>query len=404
MTAEIRTVLEADWEEWDRAVATGFLNAPVAGSAAWRRPSVDLDRCLGAFEDGRPVGTFRSFPTELTLPGGGQVAVAGVTNVTVTATHRRQGLLTRMMERDLRDDAERGEVAAILIASEWPIYGRYGYGQATERLSWQVDATAVSFRSPGEGDLALVDAETARAEMPAIYERRRLREPGQIPYEDFRWDYLTGLRPAPGRTEPHRWFVLSRSGGRAVGYLVYHLDEKWEESRPRYTVQVDKLFGDSPEVEARLWRYCCEMDWVRSVQADTRSPGDVLPLLLGDARAAVASERTDHVWVRPLDVPRLLGARRYPFEGRVTLEVHDDAEYASGTFTVEGGPDGAACRAGGEPDVALDASTLGSASLGGHSLAVLARAGLVEERRPGGIQRAAAFLGWVEPPWCSVWF
>lgn len=401
---EVRPLRDADVEDWERALATGFLNAPVAGMAEWRRPTLHLDRCLGAFAGGRVVGTFRSFPTELTLPGGQQLPVGAVTAVTVTATHRRQGLLTRMMETDLRGSAERGEPAAILIASEWPIYGRFGYGAATERLSWTVDAAAASFRVEGQGELSLVEGGAARAEMPAVYERRRLREPGQIPIEDWRWDSWTGITPPPNRSGPHRWFVLCREAGETSGYLAYHLEEKWEESRPRYTLHVEALIGDTEEVEARLWRYCCEMDWVRHVRAETRSPGDSLPWLLGDHRAAAQTERSDHLWVRPLDVRRLLGARSYPFAGQVGLEVHDPDGFAAGTFNVEGGPQGAECTAGGEADIALSAAALGSASLGGHSLTLLARAGLVEERRPGGLLRAAAFLGWPETPWCSVWF
>lgn len=403
MTAEVRALREEDFEAWEHALATGFLRTPEPEAASWRRRRIDLGRTRGAFDGGRVVGTFRSFASELTLPGGAQVAVGAVTNVTVTATHRRLGLLSRMMEADLRDTAERGEAAAILIASEFPIYGRYGYGAATERVTWELDAAA-RFVQPGEGDLQLVDAATARREMPAVFERRRRREAGQIPISEWRWDAITGIDPMPGLKEPHRWFLLARGGGETHGFLVYHLEEKWEGDRPGYTVHVDGLFGDTPDVEARLWRYCCEMDWVGKVRAETRSVGDALPWLLTDARMAAQKDRTDHLWLRPLDVPGLLSARPYAAAGTVTLEVHDPAGFAAGTFTVQGGPDGATCRAGGEADVALGASALGAALLGGQPLEVLARGGLVEERRPGGLRRAATMLGWPDPPFCAIWF
>lgn len=369
--------------------------------ARWHRRRIDLARTLGAFDGERIVGTFRSFASDLTLPGGGQVPVSAVTNVTVTATHRRQGLMTRMVDTDLRAAAERGEAAAILIAAEWPIYGRFGYGAATERLTWRLDATA-KFLHEGAGDLEMVDAATLRAEGPPVFERRRRREAGQIPISEWRWDSWLGL-DGPSK-EPHRWYVLDRVGGETRGVLVYRLEEKWTGDRPGYTAHVDGLYGDTPEVEARLWRYCCEIDWVGQVRAETRSPGEALPWLLEDARAASQHERNDHLWLRPLDVPALLASRRYLSSGAAGLEVHDPDGYAKGTFTVEGTPEGGSCRPGGEPDVALSASALGSALLGGYSLEVMARAGLVEERRPGGLARVSALLGWSEPPWCAVWF
>ena len=47
-------------------------------------------------------------------------------------THRRQGLLRRMLEPDLAASKERGEPVGMLIAAEFPIYGRFGYGSAAD--------------------------------------------------------------------------------------------------------------------------------------------------------------------------------------------------------------------------------------------------------------------------------
>ena len=60
---------------------------------------------------------------------------AALTNVTVAPTHRRRGLLRRMITNDLRSAADRGEPVGIPIASEYPIYGRFGYGAAAEGAS-----------------------------------------------------------------------------------------------------------------------------------------------------------------------------------------------------------------------------------------------------------------------------
>ena len=66
-------------------------------------------------------------------------------DIHVSATHRRQGLLSRMMAAELGAAAGRGEPLAALIAAEWPIYGRYGFGPAAEGSSWYLDARSAAF-------------------------------------------------------------------------------------------------------------------------------------------------------------------------------------------------------------------------------------------------------------------
>ncbi|GAA3623994.1 hypothetical protein GCM10022267_07620 [Lentzea roselyniae] len=58
-------------------------------------------------------------------------STAGITTVEVLPTHRRQGMLTEMMRFQLADLRERGEFLAVLLAAEWQIHGRFGYGPAT---------------------------------------------------------------------------------------------------------------------------------------------------------------------------------------------------------------------------------------------------------------------------------
>src|SRR5688572_20148414 len=88
----------------------------------------DLSRSLAAFDGDQIIGTAHSFLFDLTLPGATSIKAAGVTDVAVATTHRRRGLVSELMRRQLEEARERGEPVAILIASESAIYGRYGYG------------------------------------------------------------------------------------------------------------------------------------------------------------------------------------------------------------------------------------------------------------------------------------
>src|SRR3954463_6049888 len=89
----------------------------------------ELDRSLAWFDGGRIVATSGAFTREVAVPGG-VLRSAAVTAVGVRPTHRRRGLLTAMMRRQLEDVRAAGEPVAALWASEGAIYGRFGYGIA----------------------------------------------------------------------------------------------------------------------------------------------------------------------------------------------------------------------------------------------------------------------------------
>ena len=88
---------------------------------------------------------------------------SALTAVTVAPTHRRRGLLTEMITGDLRESTDRGEVVSILLASEYPIYGRFGYGAATELATYAIETEALGFVAPSEGAVELVELATLRA-------------------------------------------------------------------------------------------------------------------------------------------------------------------------------------------------------------------------------------------------
>ncbi|MER6035537.1 MULTISPECIES: GNAT family N-acetyltransferase [unclassified Streptomyces] len=409
MTIDIRTATEADFEDWQRARNIGFLQEPVLKpeQLEGRRKHWAGSRPLGAFDNGRCVATFRSFDQEITAVGGGAVPADAITNVTVTPTHRRRGLLSRMMARDLAAAKERGDVVATLIAAEYPIYGRYGFGPATWTTEWTVEVPRSGldprWSGPEDGGrIDLVDGEDVRELGPGLHERVRRAQPGAVSRNELWWQLNTGiLGRDSGWTEPF-YAVYRSASGEVEGLVSYESDDRWHDKQPHNTADVNWLLAATPAAERALWRFLCSIDWITKVKSGWRGPDDLLPFFLPDPRAARVTAHADWLWVRILDVVRALEARTYDGTGSLVLEVVDADGLAGGRFRLEASPQGASCgpAGGAGADLTLPVAELGTVWLGDESLVRLAALGRVQEEREGAARKADALLRTPGRPWC----
>ncbi|MEU1626930.1 GNAT family N-acetyltransferase [Streptomyces sp. NPDC020096] len=410
---EVRYIEESDYGDWMLATRKGFLRPPVSMDQDTSEvPSVreiEPARTQGAFDNGRCVATFRTLPRELTVPGGGTVPADAVSGVTVTATHRRRGLLTRMMARGLAAAKERGDAVSILIAAEYPIYGRFGYGPATWVTDWRVEIPRARLGRhdlPDGARIDLADGAEVRKAGPELYERVRRLTPGAINRTENFWKLYTGEVELPSHpwTEPFH-AVYRDASGRVDGLLTYAVDDVWDAKMPQDTLTVRSMIAATPEAERALWGYALSVDWVVKLDSGSRPPDDLLPLLLGDPRAARVTSHADFMWLRVLDVVAALEARGYASTGELVLRIRDADGYADGRWRLTASPEGAEVRAtNAEPDLALDVRELGALYLGDESAVRLAALGRVEERRPGAAARADALLRTPRRPWCPEVF
>lgn len=409
---DVRPIAEAELAEWLRAVKTGFLQGPTVTETEIeaRRAQFEQGRFLGAFDGARCVATFRSFAQEVTAVGGTLVAADAVSGVTVTATHRRRGLLTRMMGQDLASAKERGDAVATLIAAEYPIYGRYGFGAATSTAEWTVDVprTGLDRRWSGPEDggrVDLVDAEEARKLGPELHDRVRRATPGAVSRDDWFWQVNTGVVRLDAKwTEP--FFAVYRTADGEVGGLAaYEVDDKWGDGKPLNTATVRDLIAATPAAERALWSHLCSIDWVTRVKSGRRAPDDLLPLFLPDPRAAAITAAADWLWVRILDVVRALESRTYEGAGSLVLEVTDRAGLAGGRFRLEASVQGASCTpTTRSSELTMEAGELARLWLGDESVVRLAALGRVREERAGAARLADALLRTSRRPWCPDMF
>ncbi|MFF4019554.1 GNAT family N-acetyltransferase [Streptomyces sp. NPDC001843] len=410
---DVRPIQEAEFADWHRALNTGFLRepTPTAEQHEARRLQFVPGRLLGAFDGDRCVATFRSFAQELTAVGGAVVPADAISNVTVTPTHRRRGLLTRMMSQDLAAAQERGDVVATLIAAEYPIYGRYGFGPATWMTEWTVDVlrSGLDPRGPVPADggrIDLIDAEDVRKLGPELHERVRRAQPGAVSRDEVWWRLATGDLDFIGK-RPEPFYAVHRApSGEVDGMVSYGCDDNWNDKQPHCTAAVNWLLATTPAAERALWHYVCSIDWVTQVKSGWRSPDDLLPYFLPDPRAARITTQADWLWVRILDVVRAMEARTYDGEGSLVLEVVDRQGLAGGRFRLEASPEGASCTptAAQSAELTLDVADLAGVWLGGESVARLVALERAREDRAGAARVADALLRTSGRPWCPDLF
>jgi len=330
-----------------------------------------------------------------------------VTVVGVLPSHRRRGLLRRMMESQLRDVRERGEPLAALWASEETIYGRFGYGLATLALHVEAKRKQLRIRPelPREGTLRLIDHDEAIRVLPRVYERVRKRTPGFLSRSRDWWETRRlGDRPENRRGAGPLVRALVERDGAPVAYALYRIAQdgatfaEWTK-----TVRVVEVLGVDDAAHRDVWRFLLEIDWTDTLRTDQMPVDDALPLLV-DRVNELGLRVYDGLWVRPVDVPAALAARGTAGDGRVTVEVTADHQFPDNvaTWTLEAG--GRVRRSSRRPDVRLDVQGLGSALLGGFTFAQLARAGRAEEGARGGVARADALFRVDRAPWCPEIF
>lgn len=307
---------------------------------------------------GRRAGIY-SFA--MTVPGGDDLPVAGVTMVGVAPTHRRQGVLTSLMERQLHDVAD--EAIAVLTASETTIYGRFGYGWATDAARVELETARSAFRTePEAGGSRQLRVGDAHGPISEVYERCRRLRPGTLSRSDAYHELMLRDR-ARWRDGASAMYVVVHDDaqGRPDGYATYRVAEQWQRSLPdhrgeRHLRHRPRGRGHPVALPARH-------------RPGGPGPGQRAPHrrpAAGVAARAVACASTTSPTTcgcgcstRP--PPRCLyaveglaghrGDRRLPARRRCT-------------FRLEGGPDGAQCaRTDDPPDLTMAADDLGALDL-----------------------------------------
>lgn len=396
--AHLRVLHKEDWDGWYDTLIRAFGGVPEAAEERemWHTLA-EAERSIGAWDGDRCVGTAGAFGFRLTVPGGAPVRAAGVTMVSVAGTHRRRGVLTAMMARQLADVRSWGWPLAVLTASEPAIYGRFGYGIGTYGMNLTAQTRRVRLSvPPGTDDVGLryaAPGEVLEA-CEAVYARRVPERAGMVARLPD-WERVALLDPEGerGGASPLQCVVAER-GGEIVGYTRFRVKPQWEVTGPEGTVELRDVEALDPAAYAALWRFLFDIDLTSTLVAYGRPVDDPLLHLASDVRRLGVRVR-DALHVRLVDVGTALAARTYQAPVDVVLDVEDAfCPWNSGRWRLSGDAEGASCeRTTDAADLALSVRELGSAYLGGVSLASLAQAGRVRELRAGALAPVSAGFG-----------
>ena len=368
-------------------------------------------RTFGAFDpgpDGRLIATATSFPSRTAVPGGAVLPVAAVTRIGVRADRTRRGLLTALMRAQLDDAAGRGDVLAMLWASQAVIYGRFGYGVATRGRDLRVRASRGALRpeAPAGGTVRLLDRAEITSVLADVHDALALRRPG-------------------GLTRPSGWWSVSttRHGGGPLLAAVHtgpDGDDGFALAVPSgdefaAALRLTDLHAADTAAAAGLWRFLLGVDLVTHVDAEARPLDEPLELLLSDPRDLAVTGVEDETWLRLVDVPAALSARAFPTPNEksgdtdpapVLLAVHDALLPANtGVYRLGGGtaervaPLGAVAA-----ELECDVAALAMAYLGDRSPSTLAATGWWTVRDPAALPRADALFASDTVPWCGTHF
>ena len=363
---------------------------------AWEHPDLPLAGPI-------PVATFGSFDKHLNT-GASMLLVRMVTDVTVSPTHRRRGLMRRLMTEHLDEAASAGLAVAVLTASEGSIYQRFGFGVATTEQSVRIDTSAkFRLRHPLDdgGRVVLVEAGAGWDSMRTAYERFHEATRGSLERPGYYETWLRGYDwEEQSEDRGQRVAVRLDGAGEPDGFVVWTV----KEADDAFEVRVRDLIGVTPRARLALWQFVADID-LADVAVATTPNLDPLPLALVDHRVVQVRQRPDHVWVRVLDVPVALAARPWFADDVLVVRVHDPLGHADGLFTV-GVADGHADVTPAEDavaDVELDVETLGALYLGGVRVQGLVDAGRVTGS-PDALERFAAMTDGGPAPRCATHF
>lgn len=406
-------------ERWLQAYHRGFhFDALSPEQLVEYRAALAAPRTVGVWdstsaEAEHPIATVASWRSPLSVGQGRAVEGWAISLVSVATTHRRRGIANALLEGELRSAHAAGIPVAMLTVSEATIYGRWGFGPAACVADLRIDARALRVTAPlPDGRVHRVSVGSIRAVAPEVARRASEARAGEVPPLPHYWDRALALSSrTASRAASLRAARYDDVASRPQGFVLYSVAENPSDFAD-HTLTIEYLCAATDDALIALWHYVLDHDLVSTVVAPMRPVDDPLPWLVSNPRAVRTTARTDHLWLRVLDVSAALTARRYAAADEIVLRVTDPLGFAAGEWMLSTTADGAATvTAAPTPGslsnaavIDLGVAELGALMLGGASAEQLRVAARLTEAAPRSALRLDAVLRPERAPHLSHWF
>ncbi|GAA3119665.1 putative acetyltransferase [Kribbella aluminosa] len=358
----------------------------------------EADRTLVATDGSAVVGTVMALTRDLSVPGA-VVDAAHVTGVGVLATHRRRGLMARLIGQQLRDVPE---AIAALWATESGIYGRFGYAACAWATNYEIDLHRVGPTNDRirPGALGVLTIDEAVKELPSVLRRLQEQRPGVSGRSGPRWQkrLQDNVEQRGGQTA-QEILVHRAEDGTIDGYALWRGKMNWLPVGPANEVSVEEIAAPDPTAYRELWQHLLTMDLCAKLNYGHGAMDEPLQQLV-TTPTALERRVGESLWVRVTDVPRALRQRQYSVPVEVVLEVRDDLiEANAGRFRLTADGSSVTCeRTDDTPDLSLSVTELGAVYLGERPLTEFAATGRVVEHTSGALHRTTAAFRWPVSP------
>ncbi|MHB1597940.1 MAG: GNAT family N-acetyltransferase [Acidimicrobiales bacterium] len=407
---EVRCLGEHDLDAFARCVEDSFAVRFTQAKSDELVAGLDRDRALGAFDGLELVGTLAGYEAELTVPGPLCIPVLSLAEIAVLPTHRRRGVLTSLLRQAFDAGHARGDWLCVLASSEGGIYGRFGFGVATTYQRYALERSVASLVEPAgpapQGRVVLLEPSEAAAALPLVFDVARRARTGELGRPPAYFEELVSTASDAGG--PVRFFAFYEEAGTLDGYAVYDVGPSvgpdLAPGAAQRVATLEECCTTSDASYSALFTYLLGLDLTSGLRTGDRPVDEPLRYMLADPRALRTTGRGDGLWLRILDVPVALEARRYSSDGRSVIEVVDaSCPWNAGRYAVEVARGAARVEAThAAADLTLDAGALATCYLGGGSVTGLRTAGRAVEHAAGAAARLDALLAWRPEPFCST--
>ena len=379
---------------------------PTDGGDPTLRDYFDDDRSWLALDDDDSVaGLANGFATRLVLPGGRVVDGGGVPWVAVRVDRHGSGIGRALLEHQMADAAARGDAFLALNSSQYPIYGRYGYGPTGRWWAVKIDPRRLRWRdgAPAAERVTIAHAPDVRARLVDCYARSFGAWPGEVARHEGHWTRrLAGRAGDKGR---RLWALLEDGTGAVAAAASYGVEERFDDTGFANRLKVHDLFGVDESSQVALLRWLLGRNLVGEVECWRLDPGSALPDAMEDPRLLVTTEIGDTTWLRVLDVERIVGGRSTLARGDVVVRVLDPlVASVDGTWRMSGDGERLAVERTDEaPGITLSVDLLASLVFAYGGARRLAAAGRLTGT-PDALGALDRLFTWPRPAWSSHMF